>query len=175
MEFARHPVQFFTAVCNNWQKLLETDEYKQIIIDALKFRVMRGHIKVGAYVIMPNHIHLIWRLQNDYKLEDIQRDFLKFTSKTIIERIKADKGEGELENLFVGLKDRKFQVWKRNSMSIDLVSEKFFEQKLDYIHKNPCQSHWNLVSHPTEYRYSSSGYYEDGVDEFCFLTHLKDL
>jgi len=175
MEYARHAVQFFTAVCNHWQKLLEDDAYKQLIIDSLKFRISSGEVKVGAYVIMPNHIHLIWRIQNEHRLEDVQRDFLKFTSKAIIEKIKSEKGEAALETLYVGLKDRKFQVWKRNSMSIDLVTEKFFKQKLEYIHNNPCQPHWNLAVHPVEYKFSSARYYEDGADEFGLLTHWDEL
>ena len=77
MEYARDAVQFFTAVCNDWQKLLAEDDYKQLVIDALKFRVSRGEVKVGAFVIMPNHIHLIWRIQNGFELETVQRDFLK--------------------------------------------------------------------------------------------------
>jgi len=48
MEYARNAVQFFTAVCNDWQKLLAEDDYKQLVIDALKFRVTRGEVKVGA-------------------------------------------------------------------------------------------------------------------------------
>jgi len=48
MEYARHAVQFFTAVCNDWQKLLAEDDYKQLVIDALKFRVTRGEVKVVA-------------------------------------------------------------------------------------------------------------------------------
>ncbi len=60
----------------------------------------------------------------------MQRDFLKFTAKSIIERIKESNGESELESLYVGLKDRKFQVWKRNSMSIDLISENFSSKRL---------------------------------------------
>lgn len=148
MEYAKHPVQFFTAVCNDWMNLLTDDACKQIVLDSLKFRISRGEVKVGAFVIMPNHIHLIWRIQNDYLLENVQRDFLKFTAKSILERIKESKGEGELESLYVGLKDRKFQVWNRNSMSIDLISDRFFKQKIEYVHNNPCQPHWNLVNHP---------------------------
>jgi len=101
---------------------------------------------------MPNHIHLIWRIQNDFELETVQRDFLKFTAKALVEKIKAEKGEAALELLYVGLKDRKYQVWKRNSMSIDLITEEFFKQKLEYVRNNPCQAHWNLAQHPTEYR-----------------------
>lgn len=175
MEYEKHPVQFFTAVCYDWLKLLEDDACKQLIIEALKFRIERGEVKVGAFVIMPNHIHLIWRVQNNYKREDVQRDFLKFTAKAIIEKIKLTSGERELEALYVGLKDRKFQVWKRNSMSIDLTSQKFFKQKLEYIHNNPCQPHWNLVSHPVEYRFSSAKFNELGEDEFKLITHADEL
>jgi putative transposase len=175
MEYARHPAQFFTAVCNDWQELLLHDDYKQIIMDALKFRVTRGEVKVGGYVIMPNHIHLIWRIQNTCELKDIQRDFLKYTAKSIIEKIKTDRGEGQLENLYVGASDRKFQVWKRNSMSIDLTSAKFSKQKIEYVHNNPCQSHWNLVEDPIEYKFSSARFYETGEDEFGLVTHVEDL
>jgi len=48
MEYARNAIQFFTAVCNDWQKLLAGDDYNQLVIDALKFRVSRGVVKVGA-------------------------------------------------------------------------------------------------------------------------------
>ncbi len=175
MEYAQHPVQFFTAVCQDWLKLLSDDACKQMIVEALKFRIVRGEVKVGAYVIMPNHIHVIWRVQNGYRREDLQRDFLKFTAKDIIERIRTKEGERELESLYVGLKDRKFQVWKRNSMTVDLISQKFLKQKLEYIHYNPCQPHWNLVNHPVEYRFSSAKFYETGEDEFGLLTHFEDL
>ena len=124
---------------------------------------------------MPNHIHLIWRVQNGYNLEDVQRDFLKYTAKELIALLKRKEGELGLEKLFVGLKDRTLQVWKRNSMSIDLVHEWFFNQKFDYLHNNPCQPHWNLAERPEEYRYSSARYYEDGIDEFGLITHFSKI
>ena len=175
MKYAEHPVQFFTAVCHDWQKLLSEDACKQIVIEALKFRTLRGEVKVGAYVIMPNHIHVIWRVQNGHKRENLQRDFLKFIAKKIIESNKVKGSEVALASLHVGLKDRKFQVWKRNSMTVDLISQKFLKQKLEYIHSNPCQPHWSLVDHPVEYRFSSAKFYEMGEDEFGFLTHFEDL
>lgn len=175
MVLEKNHVQFFTAVCYNWLKLLDSDEAKQIVIEALKFRVEQQQVKVGAFVVMPNHIHVIWRIQNDFKLEDVQRDFLKFTAKKIIELIRQRDGQKKLEEIYVGAKDRAFQVWKRDSMSIDLFSEKFVLQKIDYIHNNPCQPHWNLAAHPLDYRFSSALYYEAGTDEFGVLTHLNEL
>ncbi len=63
--------------------LLKPDKYKDVIIDNLKFMVKEKRIEVNAFVIMSNHIHLIWQIQDDYQREDVQRDFLKFTSQTI--------------------------------------------------------------------------------------------
>jgi len=77
--------------------------------------------------------------------------------------------------LYVGLRDWKYQVWKRNSMSIDLIAEEFFKQKLEYVHNNPCQPHWNLAQHQTEYRYSSARYYDGLGDEFGLVTHMEEL
>lgn len=148
MELQKNHVQFFTAVCYDWLKLLESDEAKLIVIEALKFRVAQKQVKVGVYVIMPNHMHIIWRIQNDFKLEDVQRDFLKYTAKKIIERIKQRDGQKKLEQIYVGAKDGAFQAWKRDSLSIDLFSAKFVQQKTDYFHNNPCQPHWNLAAHP---------------------------
>ena len=132
-------------------------------------------VKVAAFVIMPNHIHFIWRVQNGYELENVQRDFLKYTAKDLLALIKDSMGEAGLEELFVWLKDRKFQVWKRNSMCIDLIHEWFFKKKLNYLHANPFQPHWQLAAQPENYHYSSAIFYETGVDEFRFLTHHGEI
>jgi putative transposase len=55
-------VYFWTATINNWIKLLEPDIVKQIIIDSLLYLSQKKKIEVYAFVIMPNHIHLIWKI-----------------------------------------------------------------------------------------------------------------
>ena len=71
-------------------------------------------------------------------------------------------------------KDRKYQIWKYNSLSIELYSEKVFEQKLDYIHNNPIQAKWALALLPEDYKYSSAGYYYNGEFKYEFLSHYLD-
>ncbi|MFN6087978.1 MAG: hypothetical protein ACK47E_04450 [Cyclobacteriaceae bacterium] len=73
------------------------------------------------------------------------------------------------------LKDRIFQVWKRNSMSIDLIHEWFFKQKFEYLHNNPCQPHWQLATLSEVYKYSSASFYDTGEDRFGFLTHYSEI
>jgi len=167
-------IQFFTAVCTDWLSLLKTDECKNVIIRALQYRVKTKQVGVAGFVIMPNHIHLIWRIAAGAKREDFQRDFLKITAKGIIDILQRTEQEA-VKKITVNLKDRKLQVWKRNSMSIDLFNEKFLLQKLNYIHNNPCQPKWELVAHPFDYTYSSAKFYYNREDKFNMLKYYADI
>ena len=53
------------------------------------FVVRKKGLKIGAYVIMSNHIHTIWTASNN-NLSDIIRDFKTFTSKAISSSIDAE-------------------------------------------------------------------------------------
>jgi putative transposase len=55
-----------------------------------------------------------------------------------------------LEKHFVNKSDRSFQFWEREPMVKECWTKKFFRQKLNYIHFNPCQPHWNLATSPEE-------------------------
>ena len=69
-------------------------------------------------------------------------------------------------------KDRKYQIWKRNALSIELITDKVYQQKLDYIHYNPVNA--GLCNFPEEYRYSSASLYELNKTEWGFLTHFNE-
>ena len=74
-----HP-QYFTTTILDWQHLLKPDKYKDIIIQSLQFLVKEKRIELNAFAIMSNHIHLIWQIQQGQVRENVQRDFLKYTS-----------------------------------------------------------------------------------------------
>ena len=125
--------QYFTATNLEWKKLLQPDKYKDIITDSLRFLVEDKRIILYAFVIMINHIHLIWQMRASIDLEAVQRDFLKFTAG----KIKADIRKHHpavLLHFFVGVKDREYQFWERNPLSIELRTPAVFLQKLNYIH-----------------------------------------
>src|SRR6188768_2378551 len=74
---------FFTATNLEWKKLLIHDKYKNIVIESLRFLVNDKRVIVYGFVIMDNHIHVIWQLQAGRKRDDVQRDFLKYTAQLI--------------------------------------------------------------------------------------------
>ena len=67
-------------------------------------------MRIHAFVIMPNHFHLIWQLIGDQSLSKVQLRFMKF----VAQQIKADlalQHPKVLERFKVKRKDRKYQFF----------------------------------------------------------------
>ncbi len=143
---------------------------KDIIVHSLQFLVNDKRITVYGFIIMPNHIHLIWQIQDGHEKAKVQQSFLKFTGQQM-KFMLAKTDIKELAKYKVRASDREYQFWERNPLSIDLWSRPVFLQKLNYMHNNPTQSYWKLCQYPEEYKYSSARFYEKGVDEFGFLSN----
>ena len=167
-------LSFFTATILNWYRLLEDDKYKELIMNSLKYLVEKDKIILSAFVIMPNHIHLVWKINNKLKLQDIQRDFLKFTAQSIKKDL-LKNNTNILEKFYVGLKDREYQFWQRNPLTIELFTEKVTKQKIDYIHYNPVNEKWKLCEIPQEYKYSSAKFYYKENNIWDFITPYNDV
>jgi putative transposase len=162
---------FFTATNLEWKKLLQPDKYKDVIIESMRFMVEDMRVIIYGFVIMPNHIHLIWHLRAGKEREDVQRDFLKHTAQVIKDDL-IKKDPDVMKEYLVNAKDRKYQFWERNALSIEIWSEKVLLQKLKYIHENPVRA--GLCKYPEDYKYSSALFYHTGIDSWGFLTHFKD-
>ena len=162
---------FFTATNLEWKMLLLRDKYKDIIIESMRFLVKEKRVIIYGFVIMGNHIHIIWQLQAGKKKEEVQRDFLKHTAQEIKKDMLINHPE-ELKAYLVKAKDRKYQFWERNALSVEIWSEKVLLQKLKYMHENPVRA--NICRYRDEYKYSSALFYKFGKDNWGFLTHLRD-
>ena len=117
---------------------------------------------------MPNHFHTVWKINETLERSDFQRSLLKFTGQSILRDLKLYEAEIH-KSLYVGAKDRHYQLWERNPLSVPLYSQKVVEQKINYIHGNPIHPKWNLTDELLNYKYSSAGYYYNGTDEFGFM------
>jgi REP element-mobilizing transposase RayT len=166
LNHADNPIQFYTATILEWKKLLKPDKYKQILIKSLEFLVIEKRVKIYGFVIMENHIHLIWQGTELYSLKHTQLSFMKYTAQQI--KFDLEKYHPEVLTYFmVEAKDRKHQFWERNALSVDIMSETVFLQKLNYIHKNPVKA--NLCHNETDYEYSSAKHYMGMKHDFDFL------
>jgi len=165
-------IYFWTATINNWQRLLKTDRYKQVIIDSLEYLSSRGKIDVFAFVIMPNHIHLIWRINETNGKETTQGSFLKVTAHQF-KKMLINEGGNVIEDYAVEAHNKKYEFWQRDSLAIPLYTKKVAYQKMDYLHYNPVADQWQLAKDPCDYNYSTARFYELGVKDFDFIKDLR--
>ncbi len=165
-------IYFWTATINKWQRLLQNDNYKEIIISSLEFLSHKGKIDVFAFVIMPNHIHIIWRINELNGKEKPNGSFLKFTAHEF-KKMLIEEG-GNLKNYYVNAVNKKYEFWQRDPLATHLYTQHVAYQKLNYIHYNPCQERWKLVDDPCDYKYSTASYYERGIKTFAFIKDLRE-
>ncbi len=152
---------FWTATINNWQQLLADDVFKRIIIDSLSYLTNSGKIEVFAFVVMPNHVHLIWRTLKMNGMETAQASFLKYIAHKFKKLLKS-RNESALQNYAVDGSNKGYEFWRRASLAIHLYNKVVAYQKLDYIHANPNAGRWQLCSDPCDYLFSSARFYEMG-------------
>ena len=167
-------IYFYTATILGWKHLLKTNKFKQIILESLIHLVEKEKVKVYGFVIMPNHIHLIWENLSMNGKEKPHAGFMKFTGHQFLSALRENNPK-MLEKFKVEKNSRKHHFWLRNALPIWTYNRKVLEQKLKYIHLNPLQSHWNLAIDPNDYLYSSCSFYERGDQRYFWLTHYMDV
>ncbi|QLH32098.1 MAG: transposase [Cyclobacteriaceae bacterium] len=166
---------FVTTTCYKWYFLLADDSSKQIICESIDFLNSKYRTHLLGFVIMPNHLHLILFFPKGNFLSDWMRDLKKFTSVKIRQKIEQSGNINLLESLRVPERKQVFKVWEDRFDDVIVSNSKILNVKLDYIHMNPLQEHWNLVLSPEDYVYSSARFYEYGNQPSCTVTHFREF
>jgi putative transposase len=133
-----------------WYPLLKEAIFRGIVMDSMHFMIDESRIKLHGYAVMPNHLHMIFTVIQSYRLFEIFHNFHKYTSQQIHKITRNDR--------------KKYQIWQTTNALKDIVSYKFYRQKLDFIHLNPYTERWNLCERPEKYPFSSAPDYILGID-----------
>jgi REP element-mobilizing transposase RayT len=177
-------IYFITLTCRGWHNLFSiTDGYTAVYrwFDYLK---SQGHFILG-YVIMPNHLHALIAFCSSEKksINTIVGNGKRFMAYDLIKRLE-EKGENNLLlelSSYVNKTDRKrgklHDVFEPSFDWKECYSDTFIEQKLNYIHENPCRGKWTLAKQPWDYRHSSARFYafgEQGIYDVTSYGEMKD-
>ena len=164
---------FYTSTIRKWVPLIRQYHFESVIINSFNYLHNKNCIKVYGFVIMPNHIHLIWEMLRPNGRESPLASLMKFTAHEFEKYLRLHNPSA-LEPFVVEWKSRKINFWQPDSDEFLLVNEDTILQKLIYIHNNPLQEHWNLVNDPISYQWSSARFYETGEKNFSFLFDYRD-
>jgi putative transposase len=166
-----HDLYFTTATVKDWKHLLKPDKYKDLIVGSLDYLCREGSCWVYAFVVMPNHFHVVWGMRYPDILAYTQQRMLKFIAQTIRYDLRDHHPE-VLECFRTERKDRQYQFFKDRPLSIPIYTDKVALQKINYVHHNPTASKWILATTPEDYRWSSAAFYATGDAQWPFLTNF---
>jgi len=159
-------VYFLTLTIVHWIDIFTRVEYRDVIVDSLKYCIENKNLELNAWVIMSNHIHVVGGVTSGAGMSAFLRDFKKFTSKRIIDiihEIPESRRDWLLDKFsFEARRTRRaenYKVWKDGNHAISLQHIDAMN-KINYVHMNPVRAH--LVSAPQHYLYSSAIDYSGG-------------
>ena len=127
----------------------------QFFVDAIRETREKHPFKLIAYVIMPDHVHLIINPLKCY-IEVIGKELKGRSAHKTIKWLKESghiTSLNKLKRRIPGKRNHSFSMWQEKVKSVDLKSEKFIHQKVDYVHMNPVRA--GLCGHPADWKWSS--------------------
>jgi putative transposase len=133
---------FVTFCCYHRRRLFTTDESRRILESALE-RVRHSYkLYVYAYVVMPEHVHLL--------LSEPQQDTLANALKSLKQGV-SRRLLGNAEHF-----------WQKRYYDFNIRNYPQFLEKLRYIHRNPVRQ--GLCERPEDWEWSSFRHYATGCE-----------
>jgi len=155
-----HP-HFVTCIILHWLPIFTRQESVDIILNSLKFLQKQDSLRLHAYVILENHLHIVLRSDDLRKSIEL---FKKFTAREILNLLRRENATTILDQLAfykkAHRKEKSFQVWEEGYQPKLIQSETMLKMKIDYIHYNPVKR--GYVDKAIHWRYSSARDYEGG-------------
>jgi len=165
---------FVTTTSKDRLHVFINDAYFTVLMESLRFVGKKYEADYLGYVLMPNHLHLLIYFKKKNQLSNLMRDFKKFTSGEIRRLVESEGRLDLLEKLRYEHREQMFKLWQDRFDDVFIKSKEMMETKLLYMHNNPLQEHWNLVTRPELYPYSSAIYYELEQQQTLEVTHYRE-
>jgi len=149
-----NPAYYLTSVAHNRLPIFQKDTIKQIICNAFDEARKSGMIMIFAYVIMPDHTHVL--TDNTKTIKEVLRYINGISAKRLIDHLRSNGYESSLAKLRIQERENrhKHSVYEHHPNAVRITGEDAFMQKVNYIHLNPVKA--GLVEHPDAYLHSSS-------------------
>ncbi|MFZ5919030.1 MAG: REP-associated tyrosine transposase [Chloroflexota bacterium] len=161
-DFDPDHLYFITTTAADHAHIFRRDVIKRILVDSLYYISLMNRVILYAFVIMPNHIHVIIQCPADFPPKGWTRAFKAGTARLIVRQYQVEGNSKALHTLRAMVTrptKQQFKVWEDSYWAENIFTPAFLDQKLSYIHNNPVQSHWQLAEMPEGYPWSSARYY----------------
>jgi len=137
------PALYLTAVTNSRLPVFRTDNICRIACDALDEARNSGDFLLFAYVLMPDHIHVI--TDGLHKPSHVLRYMKGIASRRIIDYLKEEGFTVSLEKLRHDERERhyRYSLWQHETNALSLISDAALMQKLNTFIRIRCVLDWS--------------------------------
>ena len=165
---------FITASIIDWKPLFTAPEYANIPLDSLTWLQQQKLILLFAFVVMPTHLHVIIKPENN-AIGEIVQQFGSFTAHETLKKLRVNSQKDLLDVFNQKKRDQRHEhsIWQ-DIQAKNIYSMDFLWQKMEYIHQNPIAKDWKLVEDRADYVYSSAGYYDYGRKPLIPITDINE-
>lgn len=144
-------VRFVTFSCQRRLPLLGNPAIRDVFVEALTTARSRHGFELFAWVVMPEHIHLLLRPHPDAHLDEALRSMKTSVAKRVVNRWRT-LGAPILDQIQTSRGAPRF--WQKGGgFDRNVRDQHEFCREVRYIHRNPVER--GLVEQPEGWRWSS--------------------
>ncbi len=152
---------YITATFTEWLPLLKNSDVRKIVCDEITRALLESGGVVSAYVLMPDHLHLLIYLPEQGRLHRFNMLWRGRSARRIALYAEQRGSTRILKTMSRHANgNSRYAVWKEQVRSLPIYTRQKLDSMVNYIHANPVRR--GLVSHPGEWEESSWRYYELG-------------
>lgn len=177
-EFDPEDLYFVTTTAAKRTRIFQREIVKRILADGLYYVCLMNKVQLYAFAVMPNHVHVMVQCPPDCPPSRWARAFKTSTSQLIIRLYGVRQNHRalqSLEALVTRPEKQQYKVWEDDYLAKSVITPEFCAEKIEYIHNNPVQPHWQLADSPEEYPWSSARYYAMGESTVIPVRDIREL
>jgi putative transposase len=151
---------YVTSTIVGFIRVFDDRRICDIFMENLSFYQQRGDFSLIAYVLMPEHFHLILKTNAEHSVSQCIGNFKRITSRQISSFLNSDCQFQLLSNLRImaALEPASdSRIWKPRFDCFVVIKEATLGQKINYIHNNPVKR--GLIENCEDWPYSSARNY----------------
>ena len=137
--YSQHNQTYWDTTVTDQRQTVFADFYLgRIVVNAMRHQHQEGNVQSLAFVVMPDHLHWLFTLQNDNTLAKVMKQ-VKGTSAYLIQKNRRERGALHLHH----------PLWEEGFHDHALRKEEDLQQIARYIVANPLRA--KLVSKIGDY------------------------
>jgi len=157
-------LHFITCSCYRRLPFLGTSRARDVFLRILSEVRNRYDFCLLAYVVMPEHIHLLISEPNIGDPSVVMKVLKQRVSRALRRRRKR-VSVGQMGLWEDSARKRYARFWQRRFYDFNVWSTRKKNEKMNYMHFNPVKR--GLVERPTDWEWSSCRFYAKGERGLC--------